>query len=421
MFKDPVYRRIRIILFCLIMALLAAGCGKDAPAPAPTVIPYTPEPEFDRDAAVFGGDVEMKDLSEYAEEFKAAGLKYDKETDSFHMPNFNLLRDALQGKNVRRLRLDDTLFLPEIGYALGRFGLFVWNLPESKAGALAEMENCRALIYYDSGNFPLPEDLVWPYLRSLSVTASQLSQWEAPISEMFPELRELVIRYDTIRTLDLAAVGLPETLESIEVSFSEGDMKEVPALYTAMTAKNISTVQFINGRPAGSFDPVISDQQKAEYERNLYLSDVISAVEENDMKDRGKTVKKKKPGISELQLPEGARIMCIHKKDLSSCSYNGDNEKILSALTDDPKACDVLFIADSISYTDPNVRVVGPTGSTSGGGSVRSLNAVDMASGEIYYVTMYLYSFYGSPTDQQLENNKLYNEKGLWGFIEPLF
>jgi hypothetical protein len=407
-------------LMILSLTLLLPACGKGVLAPTPTVVPYTPEPEFERDAAVFGGDVEMMDLSEYAEEFRIAGVRYS--DNSFIMPDINELRDVLQGKNVRQIRLDDTLLVSNIGkIELGRFGLLTWNLTEKNAGELAEMENCRALVYYDSGNWPLPENIVWPYLRSLSITSSQLNKWEIPISKIFPALRELILRYDMIQTLDLAAIGLPETLESIEIKIEEGDMKEVPAFYTVMTAKNIHTIQFINGKPADHFNPIISDQKKAEYERNLYLSDIICKVDEAFMENRGSIVKQEKPRISELQLLEGEKIMCIHEKDLSSCSYNGDNEKILAALTDDPKECDVLFIESFASFTDPNVRVVGATGSSSGVRSARSLVAVDMASGEIYYDTMSSHGFYGTVSDQQKKNNELYQEKGLWGFIEQLF
>lgn len=59
----------------LLLSLLLTGCGKKAPEPSPTPVPYVPEPEFDRDAAVFGADVKMTDLTEYAEEFRAAGAK----------------------------------------------------------------------------------------------------------------------------------------------------------------------------------------------------------------------------------------------------------------------------------------------------------------------------------------------------------
>ena len=420
-------KRIFAGLMLLLLMLLLTACGKEAPAPIPipTSIPYTPEPEFDRDAAVFGGDVSMTDLSDYALEFKTVGLKYYDDRGSFHMPNINKLREVLQGKNVRQLRLDaiDNLIRSNIGkIELGRFGLLTWDLTEKDAGILAEMENCRALVYYDSGNWPLPGNIDWPYLRSLSVTSSQLSKFESPVSKIFPVLRELIIRYDMLDTLELTAVGLPETLESIEVSIKEGDMKEVPALYTALTAKTIPSIQFINGRTAASFDPVITDQQRTVYERNLYLSDIISKVDEALSENRGSIVSQKKPQISELQLPEGTKIMCIHEGDLSSCSYDGNHERIRAALTEDPKECSVLFISRFSYFTDPNVRVVGATGSSPGGGSVNSLVAVDMASGDIYYDTMNVSGyFYGALSDQQQKNNTLFLEKGLWGFIEPLF
>ena len=48
----------------------------------------------------------------------------------------------------------------------------------------------------------------------------------------------------------------------------------------------------------------------------------------------------------------------------------------------------MLFISRFSYFTDPNVKVVGATGSSPGGGSVNSLIAVDMASGDIYYDTM---------------------------------
>lgn len=414
-------------LILLLLILLLAACGKEAqtsaPTPMPTAIPNTPEPKFDRDAAVFGNEVSMTDLSDYAADFKTVGLKYNEDTDSFHMPDINKLREALQGKNVRLIRLDDGLIRSNIGkIELGRFGLLTWNLTEKDAGMLAEMDNCRALFYYDSGNWPLPENIEWPYLRSLSVTSSQLSKFESPVSELFPELRELIIRYDMLDTLELATVGLPETLESIEVSIKEEDMKEVPALYTALMAKTIPSIQFINGRTSASFDPVITDQQRSAYERNLYLSDIISRVDEAFKENRGRIVRQEKPQISELQLPEGAKIMCIHEEDLSSCSYDGNNERLRAAITDNPKECDVLFISRLSYYTDPNVRVVGATGSSAGGGSVRDLIAVNMASWEIYHDTMNVSgSFYGTLSDQQKQNNTLFQEKGLWGFIEPLF
>ncbi len=82
----------------------------------------------------------------------------------------------------------------------------------------------------------------------------------------------------------------------------------------------------------------------------------------------------------------------------------------------------MLFISRFSYFTDPNVKVVGATGSSPGGGSVNSLIAVDMASGDIYYDTMNVSGyFYGTLSDQQQKNNTLFLEKGLWGFIEPLF
>ena len=145
-------RRILEKLMILSLTLLTAACGKEAPVPTPTVIPYTPEPVFDRDAAVFGDDVEMMNLSDYAAEFQGAGLKFNKDTDSFHMPDLNKLRDALQGKNVRRIRLDaiHSVIRSNIGkIELGRFGLLTWDLNEKDSAMLAGLENCRALIYYD--------------------------------------------------------------------------------------------------------------------------------------------------------------------------------------------------------------------------------------------------------------------------------
>ena len=114
--------------------------------------------------------------------------------------------------------------------------------------------------------------------------------------------------------------------------------------------------------------------------------------------------------------------MCIHEEDLSSCSYDGNNGRLRAAITDNPKECDVLFISRLSYYTDPNVRVVGATGSSAGGGSVRDLIAVNMSSWEIYHDTMNVSgSFYGTLSDQQKQNNTLFQKKGLWGFIEPLF
>lgn len=89
-------------LILLLLILLLAACGKEAqtsaPTPMPTAIPNTPEPKFDRDAAVFGNEVSMTDLSDYAADFKTVGLKYNEDTDSFHMPDINKLREALQGE-----------------------------------------------------------------------------------------------------------------------------------------------------------------------------------------------------------------------------------------------------------------------------------------------------------------------------------
>ena len=48
----------------------------------------------------------------------------------------------------------------------------------------------------------------------------------------------------------------------------------------------------------------------------------------------------------------------------------------------------------------------------------RVLNVI---GGDIYYDTIMTRGFYGADTVQQKKNNELFQEKGLWGFIEPLF
>ncbi len=421
--------RAEILLYLAILLLLPAllaACEQKTvktETPASAVVPNTPEPVFDRDAVVFGEDAEMRDLSEFAGEFRDAGIKVIDGEPNLTSASPDVLKSVLNGKNVRRLRLDSLMFsyLEKIG--LGRFGIEIQNpvLGEKPAGILAGLENCRALAFFDLNDQPIPEDIVWPYLRSLSVYSSWLERQDRPLSERFPALRELIVIQNTVRKPDLISLGVPETLESIE--FKKGgisDLPETAALLGALDAKNIPSVQFINGKAADRFDPQITDQQTADYERAIFLTDIIDGINEKIEENKGKTVKKEIPGIRELQLPENARILVVDESDLNPVPYKGDNEKIRAAAAEDPKECDVLFIVASVSGDESGMVIAGSGGRAP---TVTShfLYAAEMRSGNVYGDVMWFSPNRGSISDEQKKNNELFREKGPWGFIEPLF
>ncbi len=414
--------RILLLLLCLLTACDNKTVKTEVPAA--DIVSPTPEPKFDRDAAVFGDDADMKDLSDFTEEFRTAGVSIIDGTPSLSHASMDTLKSVLGGKNVRLLKLDGLMIgnIEKIG--LGRFGIEPQSavLSEKTAGILAAMENCRALAFFDLNEEPIPENIVWPHVRSLRVYSSWLERQDQPLSERFPALRELIVIQNSVRKPDLNSLGLPETLESIEFGKTtlKSDLAESAALLAALDAKDIPSIQFINGKAAGSFDPNITDQQMTDYERNIFLADIIDEMNAKLEENKGRTVKVKTPGIRDMQLPENVHILMISENDLSAVSYKGDNDKISAAITEDPKECGVLFILRSVSGAESGMVIAGSGGRAP---TITShyLYAVDMANGDIYCDVMWFDPNLGAISEEQKKNNELFREKGPWGFIEPLF
>jgi len=332
--------------------------------------------------------------------------------------DFEIIGRVLRGKKIPLLKFSGP----------GQFGILsrvstlecqylgLWLNFDPDPDSLKILRDMPALkrLYVNDGN-TLQRFLELPQVEdvSIEILSSPTFFKIESVARAFPNIRSLTLPY-SVPPIDYGAAKFPASLTTFNIPLTQGNNPIISA-YNLNGAKNLPGITHINSFPKGEFDPLknFTPEQRTQYNAipaHIWAEKRFAAFRDQPQKKFG-------------PVPLRGKIM-LHAEGsfLPLKAYEGLDERLRNALTEDPDECDVLIVIATTA-----VRAIG----------VKRLGEPDGTNNPVFHgvTSIYLLSrngecethavFFEPPlagiSEEQHQRNVRYRTSGAWGEIELLF